>query len=1381
MGRPTLQDLIYQAGVQPVVDRQPCLPAPTQPAIIASEEDHNLARNLLVDQRRNNPSYKDPSKQFKNVFKTSKEKDKLKDINKWDFSQDELDHALSAVIDQPTTSPGLVQAFISLGAKVNFVETLDDKKGKGAKQPNISARRRSTVLQRAATVRRADNVSLLASSGADQTTLDEALRAALGANDHPCVRELLRHGANINTLPNALADAVRSNDQNLVQLLLRAPKALRTEIISSCLPAAVQHKSEPIVSTLIGYGADPNFNDASALKMAISSHEYRLAVALLSGPIRTVTPSLIGALELVVRVPTAHQLHQFLQLLFCCGLPPNSPGLPSLLVTASKRNDSSLAHLLIDYGVPTAMNEAECLRNALTNSNWELTDAILKTAITPAHASVALAVLPVDAPKQQRLQIIGALLQKGASGPPLGRWLIRAVEDGESQLMDLLLRAGAPLESSSNKAMQLAIIRKDMPTIRKLLETKPSARSLAQLFPLLGEKYTPTERLETARLLLEHGARGVEVDRALLDAVKNTSASRDVSLVTEFVRYGADVNYENGKIIQSAAIQGDLSILKLLCTAGPSIQSTSSALPNVFSPNGNRHASTLPILQILLANGAEETLAITTIRTAVNGGPENLDLIIQLIKVVPNALGAAFHASISLENPSAKSTILQTLLKMGVAQNILDDALIVEVKRVKSSNFDTETIKLLLSHGATVNHRDGEALSVAVASGSKSLIRILLSSSALPSRAAITRSFHDLFSDMEKFEDSSATNDQQDIICELVQHGVEGSAIDSALPKLIKMLRQNSRYERTVDLLLQHGAKVNHEQCSPFKFAAQDLHFTLFAKMLSCGPDFGTIMHSLPGWGLDERAAVEIIRLCFDNGCTSEHFETGTTAVPLISFLEQYPRCDAIVKLLLDHGSNPDSTFSLTLDSSIGNEMATVLIYALSQPQKRVSSSVILAMLNAGASPTRSTAKSEITPISLAAREGRHDIVEELLKRGADASARDKWNRSALFYASSTSIISMVQLLSAHALKDDGSLHEAARSLQLEVATILIKQGHSPNFPCRLHTGRNALGELCLNAEVTTANQRTRARQLIRLLLDSGANPRFKARNERSAIVLALDNPHSPFEITEALLETEVWEDLNDEKHMFLDAKGFWYSPLKYVELVDHPNRTRQRQDLLELLQDKGCEPKYYSSHLEQPDDAIGMPSPIAKLADRQKEHELSLKLAKEASDHARMIEETNHRDLLRRKQEQQDAEAAAAVKQQSQWEQLETQRHEVQLAQVRSAERMKRSEKVAWHNLQVEQDRDFAAQRQQIEERKASVAFAHEQRLIKERQKELDHRAAVERKALKEKEELYERNVKRQKEITQRLDESAQLHARLRQDRPAIEGPPPGAWGTVD
>jgi hypothetical protein len=58
--------------------------------------------------------------------------------------------------------------------------------------------------------------------------------------------------------------------------------------------------------------------------------------------------------------------------------------------------------------------------------------------------------------------------------------------------------------------------------------------------------------------------------------------------------------------------------------------------------------------------------------------------------------------------------------------------------------------------------------------------------------------------------------------------------------------------------------------------------------------------------------------------------------------------------------------------------------------------------------------------------------------------------------------------------------------------------------------------------------------------------------------------------------------------------------------------------------------------------------------------------------------------------------------------------------------------------------------------------AMAVESKMIEQRKLELEHRATVERRMLKEKEEHYERNVKRQKEVRQ------------------IEGGPP-QWGTVD
>ncbi|KAK7183810.1 hypothetical protein DPSP01_004434 [Paraphaeosphaeria sporulosa] len=1394
-----LQDVIRDVGIHPVSDRQPPLPAPTQPAINASEEDHTLARQLLVEQRVKDPDYRDPGKKLKSVFRSSEKKKKDQDTSQWLFTQDELDRALSAAVENPATSAGLIQAYLHLGAKVNFVE-VTDQKSKANKKSAIADRRRSTVLQRAATVRRADTLGLLAASGADQTTLDEGLKAALAANNHPCVQELLRHGADLNKNPNALADAVRSNDQNFVRLLLRAPKALRPDIISSCLPAAVQQNSQPVISLLIAHGADPNFDNASAITTSIARCEYRTSVALVAGPIPLSLTSLQAAFETVMRMTSAQDLYQFLELLFCCGLPPTNPRLGSLLTAASQRNDLRMAEMLIAYGVPTTVNHAECLKDAVVRSHWQLADVIIGTPISPAHASMALDAVPDDAPKPERLHVISALVAKGGSGRSLERWLVRAVEDGDADLMDLLLNAGQALGTGNDRAIQAAVARKDIRSLRSLLASRPSPQSLSQVFPLIRSGYTAPERLETVHLLLEHGARGPQVDQSLVDAIADTSSTRDVALITELVRHGASIDHDDGKAVKLAVSQANLPILRLLCGAEVSTHSKSASLPLVFDTNGARQSTTFAMLELLLAGGVEEVPATHALEIAVKGGANNLDIVERLIAADARLISCAFQIAISLSSVSQKEAILKVLLDKGISQETLDQALITEIQHFRDTS-DPTIAQMLLQHGASINYNGGDAFVASAATGNSSLVKLLLSGKDTPWQPTVTAAFRALFDPanlrgldrtvpgpasvdrtvhalgrkdltITTLGNGPASGGYVEVADQLLPLGVDRNAIDIALRAVLDPENGFDAINPIVDRLLAHHADVNAANGACFVFAAKRSP-ELFAMLLKYQPNFATLLPSLIDSDLEEDILLSLMDECFSHGCTADDLDLSHPA-SLVLVIQKYPRSEALVKTLLTHGCNPEASLSGVMNSAAGEEAIPALLWALAQPQKRVSTSVIIALLEAGASPTRVAPVSEVAPISLAAREGRSDIVEVLLKHGADASIRDKWDRSALFYASSSSGTSVVEKLAPQALKNDGSLHEAARSLQLDAVALLLKAAHDPNFPSRHHGGRNALGELCLNVEITNSSQRSRARQVLRLLLDSGANPSFKARNERSAVILALDNAHDPLKITETLLETEVWEQLNDEKHLFRDGQGLWYSPYSYVERIPSPARTAQKQHLLDLLRDKGVTPTFYSETEDQPQGATGMPASIARLADRKKEHQLSLRLAKEAAEHARHLEETAHLDLLRRKKEQQDAELAAASAAAAHAAQLEQRQHENAMQKVREAERMKRAEKVAWHSLLTQQEGESAAQRAQIEERKNSQALEAERRMIEARRGEVEHRAGLERRALKEKDEHMSRNLAVQMQIQDRVDESAKLHAGLN-GRKQLE------WGTVD
>ncbi|KAH7090638.1 hypothetical protein FB567DRAFT_437865 [Paraphoma chrysanthemicola] len=1260
--RITLPELIQKAGVTQDIIRQPCLPAPTETAVIATEEDRLQARSILLERRAKYPERKDV---LKRIFSSSKDKKESQDAIQ--FSQEELDQALSAILRGPTISPGLTQAFISLGANVNFIE-VPEKKRRQSNQSNAGLRRRSTVLQQAAALRRPTCVSLLAGAGADQTTLDEALKAALTTNDQECIQELLRHGGDLNKFPNALANAVRTNDQNYVRTLLRAPKALQAKVISSCLPAAVQQMSEPIASLLVAYGADPNFDSSSALNTAIGQQNYRMTLALAAGPIPLTQVTLQRLLDTTMRLPTCEAQLQFLQVLLCCGLHPDSIGLPDLLICRTKKNDTEGVLMMLSFGVSTATNEAECLRVAISNSNWRLADAILQTPISPLQASSALVAMPQNAPQFDRLRIITSLVQKGATGPSLGYWLTRSVEDGDAPLMDILISAGAPVASSSNSPLVAAIQRKDMRSLQTLLNTQPSPETLASCFPLLRTGYTASERLHTSRMLLQHGARGPEVDQALVDSVADSSSTRDSALINELVRKGANVSYNNGKVLQLAASQADLSLLRLLCNARPTSTAASAALALAFDSSGNRHTRTPEIFNLLIAHGVDETQALQTLQIAIRGGPENLDIIQNLIATNIRLLSPAFEYTTALSDPKRKTPILDFLLRLGVGQDTLDKALAAETRHAVS-NKDTTSAEMLMEKGASVT-------------------------------------------------------------------------ISTAL-RFVLSISESNRSENLIDLLLQHGANVNAFNGTCFVLAAQKHNSTVFGKLMAHEPSFSVIVSALISSKLADEVVVQSIKSCFAHGCSPDTLDVGAsgrqTTPLLILAMREYPRCEALIATLLNHGLNPDISVRDVIEPSVGEELSSPLLWALNQEQKRISDSVITALLGSGCSVIRASSATETAPIHLAAQHGRGDLARSLLERGADASARDWSNRSALFYASSVSSISTVQALAPRALKNDGSLHEAARCLQLDVATVLIQHGHQANFP---------------------------------------SHAKFKARTEKSAVILALDNAYSALEITDALLETRVWEEINDERHMFRDQNGLWYSPLKYVELIPSPSRAAHKQDLIDLLRDKGCEPRFYSETAIQPAGAIGIPKSVARLVDRQKEHELALKHEQERHEHVRTLEETTHRDHLRRKKEQQDAALASAAQAAAAQDQLDQQTHESSIRRVRDAERMKRSEKVAWHNLIMEQEHDAASRRQALKDRESAAAVIAEGRLIEQRKGELEHRATVERRMLKDKEDVYERNVKRQTELMKRADESALVHARARQERPAIEG---AQWGSVD
>jgi len=216
--------------------------------------------------------------------------------------------------------------------------------------------------------------------------------------------------------------------------------------------------------------------------------------------------------------------------------------------------------------------------------------------------------------------------------------------------------------------------------------------------------------------------------------------------------------------------------------------------------------------------------------------------------------------------------------------------------------------------------------------------------------------------------------------------------------------------------------------------------------------------------------------------------------------------------------------------------------------------------------------------LHLAIENGRHSIVQALLKAGADVDLADETDVSPLSLATQKNdIASMEALLAAKALSNDGSLHDAARMVNADAIKLLLDNGHDPNFPCPRFEGRPPLFELCFQAPAyllktqwTTQQKENLVKKAIETLIKGGAltKDRLPQAGNRSVLMHALHsaNPHM---ITRAFLECGQFKYINRDFNLFMDGE-YTYSPTKYVEKGKCRGHNSQSQSLIKLL--KGCE-----------------------------------------------------------------------------------------------------------------------------------------------------------------------------------------------------------------
>ncbi|KAL1845798.1 hypothetical protein Daus18300_014443 [Diaporthe australafricana] len=393
---------------------------------------------------------------------------------------------------------------------------------------------------------------------------------------------------------------------------------------------------------------------------------------------------------------------------------------------------------------------------------------------------------------------------------------------------------------------------------------------------------------------------------------------------------------------------------------------------------------------------------------------------------------------------------------------------------------------------------------------------------------------------------------------------------------------------------------------------------------------------------------------------------------PLFCCVINHPDSPRLVERLAKLGCDmePETYMHLYDDEEVQPEPANPLLWAVCCTENQISSSTIEALIQIdGADVNYTSAISSATPLILAAKYGRGDIVAKLIEKGARVSAKDQFDRSALFYASRVGNLEAIKALNkAKARPNDGSLHEAARNLHSEAVVLLRKAGHSSNYPSsdKRHDGRDALQELALWAR-PTASQAGQLEDTVKALSRTEKEDKIELLRSsnypghKNAIFLALDNQHDGcLLVCKALLDVVMWQVANNEKNTYCEpdletGANTYVSPTMYLKLGWAFSHEKYKPALLQLLYRMRCPDRFFAEEgQEQPADVVGMPEKIAaseakrreraqKLLQDEEKHQRAINRQQDEAASQRLLEQLHHEEKLlhQREMEEQKREQA--------------------------------------------------------------------------------------------------------------------------------------------
>lgn len=971
--------------------------------------------------------------------------------------------------------------------------------------------------------------------------------------------ETVNRGLNdLSKVPTTAAKAAKMS----LLLLCHIPQKDHLDVllyneVQTVLLMSLESRNYDVVGTLLSAGADIDSHNAAAFCCAVKACSTQLTDLMLS--VKPTPDTLAAALRHSVNIPDSSNRQDFTRKLVEAGTPSMEVNRALSYALHAHLSDYQLIELLSTYADST---DGKALGLAVEKQDAQAVELILAKSSRKYPAAV-LNTTFAQAAKLKNPKICASLLKRGVSGSEISDALVTAASDGNLILVNLLMGHGASLEHQEGQAIVEACKSAAISVLSALLHPTAQVKKLILVkgFEAASASVTDViDHTEIFRLLLERGVNGEVVDKQLIAA--GILGDDGEALVRLLLSYGADPDYNSGEAIWKATKRTALKSLKLML----GVEEAAS--------DGQKKPSQQTLLKALKASRES--------------------------------------------SQDARYQVIEWLFAAGLEPS--EDVHTALHRAVKEES-DVRLIRLLLSHGASPLVNGCEALMDATRSYRVDVLEALLTFD-VPGKD-VSWTFEHSFTP-EAAEDWMT--EQGLLIAEmLLEKGAEGG--EPLFPALnVAVDAYGTEHEalarRFSTLLLQHGASVTCQDGLVLQKAAKKADSELIQLILQQNPDAHSVSMAFPhifDADLQEEEILSLVELfiCYD--FEGEGLDVMIPSSPpiLLRALNKYPRSEKLLETLLNAGYYHDQLTTMRVMDSSEEEQVNLLFWALSQPQKRISSSIIQLLIEKGAKVNFETRVSKQTPLMLAIQHRRPDLVKTLLLAGADVDVADAENNTPMALATAiggeVGTAMMASLLAAEPSLNDGSLHNAARKLNLEAVKVLIEFGHDPDFPSIVHGGRSALGELCLNAAETGPLSSTQEKDMEKVmteLIKRGSDLSTQA-DGKSVLLLALHST-DPLPITRALLKAGVWKTINAPDHQWTDGV-YTYSPTQYLLRVLPPNST-DPSALLNLLRSYRCRDVYYANDGPQPDGAVNLPRELLR-AERERRARAE-RIEKETEEH---------------------------------------------------------------------------------------------------------------------------------------------------------------------